>query len=404
MTPTHNDFYGDDPVEVSSNPAKRKISGVIALVLLLIGGTYLVQTTLAANIALNSGGSVEFGQGVTATAACSGAINLTITPNSTFTNVSGGGAHYFSSVTVSNIPSDCNGKDFTINAYGTSDSTPLALFNSTSKNVVAYSNAGTFELGVGTTSGASIISGSGTFTITFTNPVATSGSVFKVTLQSSSHTVFTTSYNVGDAGPGGGIIFFKDNTGFSCGNNFAATGSPTGGLCNYLEAAPSGWNTGVDPALIWAVSSFQTTDVANAYGITNDDWSPSNTSATIGLGYKNSFAIVTQNSAGNTYAAGLARAYSGGSKSDWYLPTSAEMNLLCQWNRGITQNVTTACSGGTINSGTGASGSGFISGYYWSSSESNGGNRAWRQSFYGDGGQDSPFKSGQDYVRPIRAF
>ena len=179
--------YFDDPVEDSGRPAKKKFSSILAFLLLLVGGTYLVQTTLAANIALNSGSAIQFGQGITATTACSGATNLTITPNSTFINSSGGGAHYFSSVTVSNIPSNCYGDDFTINAYGNSSNTPLALFNSTSTSAVVYNNAGTFELGVGTLTGASITSGSGTFTITFTNPVATSGSVFKVTLQSSAH-------------------------------------------------------------------------------------------------------------------------------------------------------------------------------------------------------------------------
>ena len=101
----------------------------------------MVQTTLAANISLNTGSPLEFGQGISATTACSGATNLTITPNSTFVNSSGAGAHYFSSVTVSNIPSNCQGFDFTINAYNNSSSTPLALFNSTSTSAVVYNNS-----------------------------------------------------------------------------------------------------------------------------------------------------------------------------------------------------------------------------------------------------------------------
>ena len=182
-----DDNYSDDPIEDSSSQVKKKFSSIFAVLLLLVGGTYFVQTTLAANISLNSGVPVEFGQGVTATTACSGATNLTITPNTTFTNASGSGAFKFSSLTVSNIPSGCNGKDFTINAYGSTDSTPLALFNTTSTTAVVYSNAGTFELGVGTLTDASITSGSGTFTITFTNPVALASSVFKITIQSGAH-------------------------------------------------------------------------------------------------------------------------------------------------------------------------------------------------------------------------
>lgn len=182
------DQYFDDPVEDSRGPVKKKLSSALAFLLLLVGGSYLIQTTFAANIGLNSGRPVEFGQGILTTTACSGSTNLSVTPNSTFVNSAGAGAFYFSSVRVSNIPSSCNGSDFTINAYGESSSTPLALFDSTSTSAVAYNNNGTFELGVGTLTGASISSGSGTFTITFTNPVALSSSVFKLTIQSSLHT------------------------------------------------------------------------------------------------------------------------------------------------------------------------------------------------------------------------
>jgi hypothetical protein len=397
MSYSQHDFYSDDPIEETPNPIKRKFSSIFAFLLLVVGGTYLVQTTLAANISLNTGAPVEFGQGVSATTACSGATNLTITPNSSFVNVSGSGAHYFSSVTVSNIPSNCNGKDFIINAYGTSSSAPLAIFNSTSTTAVVYSNAGTFELGVGTTSGASITSGSGTFSLTFTTPVATSGSVFKVTLQSSVHV--PSSYSVGASGPGGGIIFYYSAVGFSCGSGFTSTGSPTSGLCNYLETAPSGWNSGSDPTMIAAVASYQNSDVP---GITNDASAFNNASA-IGLGYKNSVAIVTQNGVGTSYAAGAARGYSGGLKNDWYLPTLAEINLLCQWNRGVTQVVTTPCAGGTINSGNGASAAGFVEGYYWTSSGHNSG-YLWVQ-YLGGNNQGHGRKDISDkYVRPIRAF
>jgi Concanavalin A-like lectin/glucanases superfamily len=182
-----DEHYHDDPTDLEQISDKKKLSSFVALLLLIVSGSYFVQTTLAANISLNAGGPVEFGQGVSATVACSGATNLTVTPNSTFVNASGGGAHYFSSVTVSNIPSNCHGKDFTINAYDNTESAALALFNSTSKSVVVYNNAGTFQLGIGST-GMNISSGSGTFTATFVSPVATSASVFKITIQSGSHT------------------------------------------------------------------------------------------------------------------------------------------------------------------------------------------------------------------------
>jgi hypothetical protein len=182
-----DEHYHDDPTDLDQISDKKKLSSFAAFLLLIVTGSFFVQTTLAANISLNPGGPVEFGQGITATVACSGATNLKVTPNSTFVNVSGGGAHYFSSVTVSNIPSSCHGKDFTINAYNNTESAALALFNSTSKSIVVYNNAGTFQLGVGST-GMNISSGSGTFTATFVSPVATSASIFNITIQSGSHT------------------------------------------------------------------------------------------------------------------------------------------------------------------------------------------------------------------------
>ena len=178
-------YYSDDPlVEDARRPrARNKILGAVAFI---VAGVFFLNTTLAANISINTGQGIEFGQGATQTTACSGATNLTVTPSATFINASGVGAFYFSSVTVSNIPSSCNGTDFTLSAYPNSGNTPLALFNSTSTNAVIYNSAGTFQGGVGST-GMTVSSGSGTFTATFTSPVALSTSVYKIVIQSSNH-------------------------------------------------------------------------------------------------------------------------------------------------------------------------------------------------------------------------
>ena len=210
---------------------------------------------------------------------------------------------------------------------------------------------------------------------------------------------------VGNTGPGGGIVYYVDTAGFNCGSGFTATGSPTGGECNYLEVAPSGWNTGTDPAKPWATgTSTSGNAIADVTGITNEI-SANNSSTGIGLGYKNSDLIKTQNgtydATSNNYAAGAARAYAGNSKSDWYLPTTAELNLLCQWGRNVTQAVGTDCTGGTINTGTGVNG-GFTSIYYWSSSEF-GADGAWSQTF-DTGDQGLGQKNPNWRVRPVRAF
>ena len=393
-----SDFYHDDPTP--QIPKNKLPSKFIATGALILGSILFFQGTFAGNVSLNSGSGVEFGQGVSQAVACSGNTDLTLTPRSSFTNGSPG-AHYLNSVTVSNIPTSCYGADFTISAYNDSSGTPLALFNTSSTAAVIYNNAGAFSRGLGST-GMTVASSTGTFTATFTVPVAQSSNVFKLTIQSGAHFV----YKVGDRGPGGGFVYYVNDAGFDCGATPSATGSPTGGKCKYLEVAPSGWNGGSDPTKAWAVSAYRT---ANISTITDDSMPGYNTPLGVGLGYKNSLAIVAQNGAypTNDYAAGAARAYAAGSQSDWYLPTAAELNLLCQWVYGVAPSVTTRCTVGTLNSETyGAGSAGFATGYHWSSSEN--GTSAWLQTFdilsANHGLQDYSGKNDSLRVRPIRAF
>jgi len=196
---------------------------------------------------------------------------------------------------------------------------------------------------------------------------------------------------VGDTGPGGGKVFYVHASGtFACGATLSSS-------CKYLEVAPNTWSGGVnDPTKLWATSTYSSADILT---ITNDA-SAYNDVLGIGLGYKNSLAIVGQGN-DTTTAAGAARAYAGGSQSDWYLPTTAELNVLCQWARNVAQSVTTVCTGGTLNTGTGASG-GFSTVGYWSSSEYDD-SFAWAQGF-SNGNQGGNLKNFTLYVRPVRAF
>ena len=389
-----SDFYHDDPTP--QIPKNKLPSKFIATGALILGSILFFQGTFAGNVSLNSGSGVEFGQGVSQAVACSGNTDLTLTPRSSFTNGSPG-AHYLNSVTVSNIPDSCFGVDFTISAYNDSSGTPLALFNSTSTDAVIYNNAGTFSPGI-RTSGMTVASSTGTFTATFTVPVAQSSDVFKLTIQSGAHTPY---YYVGSAGPGGGFVYYVNDAGFDCGPTLAAS-------CKYLEVAPSGWNTGSDPNKVWATGTSSSGNASADISTITNDASAYNNILGVGLGYKNSVAIVDQNGAAydassNNYAAGAARAYAGGSQSDWYLPTTAELNLLCQWRNGIAPSVTTRCTGGSTNSATyGAGSAGFADSYFWSSSEYNTSN-ALNQSFY-NGAQSASLKSITLYVRPVRAF
>ena len=182
MTYENYDFYSDDPIEETSNPIRRKFKSIFAVLILLFGGTYLVQTTLAANIALNSGAPVEFGQGITTTVACSGSNSITINPQNSFVNVSGAGDFYFSGIKASGIPAGCTGILLSFSAYTNSGSSALAIFGGSST---------TFEITPTGSSFTTLNSGvtlseltSTSFTATFDTPVQLASAVAKLTVQS----------------------------------------------------------------------------------------------------------------------------------------------------------------------------------------------------------------------------
>ena len=107
----------------SRAPKNKKFKLIFGTGLLAI--TLGLSSTLAANININSG-PVEFGQGVAQTTACDG--NVVMTPSSTFSNIQDGGEFLFTSFTVSDISSACDGKVFTIKAYKDQQSEPLDLY------------------------------------------------------------------------------------------------------------------------------------------------------------------------------------------------------------------------------------------------------------------------------------
>lgn len=364
-------YYNDDPI-YESKSRNSIISSVLALVLLIAGGGFFLKSTLAANIALNSGGTVEFGQAVSQAVACSGSQNVTVTPRTSFVNASNGtGTFYLSSITVANIPTSCYGVDFKLSAYGPSSSTPLSIFNTSATESIVYNNAGNFGVNP-LIAGVSITSGSGTFTVNFSSPVTQASTVDKVTIQSGLHQAFcneTANGCVGQTGPGGGKIFYQAATPFTCGPTRATT-------CSYLEAAPDGWNTGQDPTRTWAPSGVgRTSAIAQQTGI--------------GHGYSNSRIIValagtdTSNS-----AAALARSYtstvSSTTYNDWFLPSRDELKELYLRRASV---------------------GGFVSNWYFSSSDStiDGGAFAFIQRF-NDGVEALGGKDSTPNLRPIRAF
>jgi hypothetical protein len=148
----------------------------------------VLGSTLAANISLNSG-TLEFGQGVAVTSACD-ENGITATPKAVFANTSGAGSFNFASVAFSGIADACTGKMFTVNAYGDSSATPLniATVGATSYSVATFVMSATLgQSSSYITTGSVDVSSTNADTaeIGFRGTQATSGAVYKITLQSS---------------------------------------------------------------------------------------------------------------------------------------------------------------------------------------------------------------------------
>jgi len=181
---------------------------------------------------------------------------------------------------------------------------------------------------------------------------------------------------VGDTGPGGGKVFYV------AGENFTSIGSDCGTACRYLEVV----NADLGP-MVWATS------VSSCYALETEvdefdclwnsiypntearDLSRSGLTA-IGTGMSNTNAIVARHTAGSastsTYAAGVAYAYINNGKSDWYLPSTIELNQLCKWQNGqstSTADLSVGCDFRFGNMNTGVGASGFQTEGYWSSTE-----------------------------------
>ena len=280
----------------------------------------------------------------------------------------------------------------TVSAGGTLFGTTTAIASS---GVATFTNLG-IEGIIGTT-----------YTITYT-AVGLTVATATVTLTSTTHNG-TFAGQVGDTGPGGGIIFYVAATPFSCGPTRGAI-DDNGDECTYLEAAPT---TGTNAWIDWIWDEDDSVNYAWSGNETNAIGATAQGTA-VGSGYANTLAAVWQSNGGATpnKAVTKARAYRGPNNlSDWFLPSKDELNQMCKWANGITgvnlTTLTTDCAvpdpgDGKFNSGLGAAG--FQWGTYFSSTELAGYNTAvvivnFIDGGFGIGGKDTPFK-----VRVVRAF
>ena len=178
------DFEGTPSKEPKSG---KSVKGLVAMA--MFGAVAVLGSTLAANISLNSG-SLEFGQGVATTAACD-SNGITMTPKAVFNNSAGAGQYNFASIALTGIADACIGDLFTINAYGNTLATPLAIATSgsTTYDVATFVMSATLGqkssyISTGSVASA-IASENNKAEIGFNGTQATSGAVYKITLQTS---------------------------------------------------------------------------------------------------------------------------------------------------------------------------------------------------------------------------
>ena len=178
----------DDAPQKRTRQKKSSTKGLVAAA--GFAAIAVLGSTLAANISLNSG-TLEFGQGVAVTSACD-ADGITATPRALFANSSGAGQFNFASISFTGIDDNCTGKLFTVNAYGDTSATPLniATVGANSYNVATFVMSATLGQSSSyiTTGSVNVAStDADTAEIGFKGTQATSGAVYKITLQSSNN-------------------------------------------------------------------------------------------------------------------------------------------------------------------------------------------------------------------------
>lgn len=119
----------------------------------------------------------------------------------------------------------------------------------------------------------------------------------------------TRSFDVGDPGPGGGMVIYVDPVGFDCGKDLKD-------VCTYLEVAPSA----AQVERQWSLDDVNLVGVGAGPGTQTPHHA-------IGAGEYNSEIIARSPGAGDasTNAAIYALEYTTPTADDWYLPSIAEL-------------------------------------------------------------------------------
>ena len=321
---------------------------------LTMGTTQLLSVPYA--LYAKSAGTVAGGSGITITSVSSAGDTLYLSNGQTFVaggNGGGTGSLVLPTITTNVITGITSNSATFGGAISNANGNQImerGIVYSTSPNPTLGSNKIMIGSGIGT---FDIISGLGYQYAHLLNSNTTyyvrAYAVTENNISAYGNEVSFTTLSVGQAGPGGGIVFFNK-------------GNSTGGW-QYLETATSDQSTGI----VWGC----------------DGTSIPGTQPTVGSGETNTSLIVAGcNEA--SFAAKLCNDLVLGGQSDWFLPSRDELNLMYK------------------NLHTNNQGNFGINSNYWSSTEY-ANYFAW--SFYFSNGTASYYdKRYAIYVRAVRAF
>ncbi len=222
------EYYSDDVYVESRQPKSKKVLSLKLAFLTLISavGYSLVGNTFAANVQLGTG-RLEFGQGVLTSTACDSSV--VVTPFATFANASGAAAKYkLTDIQLSDISTNCYGRDFVIKVYDSATATPLNLYQaggSTNYNVLrVYDNNGTFTLADSGLTQSEISAVTGGFKVTLFNSaspaavaLAEAANVARITVESVPHDGTLSQ----SAMPSGSLFFTSPNQSIDYASNNA---------------------------------------------------------------------------------------------------------------------------------------------------------------------------------------
>jgi hypothetical protein len=130
-----------DSDEFEDSPRKKK-----RLLTILIVALFSISTTVAANVTLNKGKFLEFGQGIYKITACDQFVSVYLTPTAAVYasdgSYTGSGYSNVGNIRISGLdPVACAGTTIRVKLYTTGNATPLQIYTDTS--TVANQSTGT---------------------------------------------------------------------------------------------------------------------------------------------------------------------------------------------------------------------------------------------------------------------